>query len=186
MKSGINICLFCFAYRVKVHRSKRESRFFSIVQPGRPNTNGNVIERPKISSTAGFSSACEIARNNIREAQERYKGQYDKKTTPINVNISDWVFVKREIRRKEKLSCVFEGPYCAVGSGSNTVQVRPSSPRDIQFGEIPSLPFRSAGCGCCNSATWSSSCWRTSKQVGKGKCNTVLDLRTLLMVADVA
>ena len=60
-----------------------------------------------------------------------------------------------------------------------------SSFRDIQFGESSSLPFRSARSGCCNSGTRSSSCSRTSKQVGRGKCNTVLDFRTLLIVVDV-
>ena len=55
-----------------------------------------------------------MARNNIYfEAQECYKGQYDKKATPVKVNIGDRVLVKKKIRRKgsfklfirESLSC---------------------------------------------------------------------------------
>ena len=86
-------------------------------------------EDSRIDVLLGFSSVWEMARNKIREAQERYKGQYGKKATPVKVNIGDRVFVKKEVRRKGKLSCLFEGPYCVAGSGSNTVQVRPITNR---------------------------------------------------------
>ena len=53
----------------------------------------------------------------LRKAQKRYKGQYDKKATPVKVNICDRVLVKMEFRRKGKSSCLFEDPYRVVGQG---------------------------------------------------------------------
>ena len=61
-----------------------------------------------------LSEARELAVKSIRKAQQRYKKQYDKKTTPISLKVGDWVFVHfphEETGKLRKLSRPWFGPY---------------------------------------------------------------------------
>ena len=64
-----------------------------------------------------LSSTRELAANNIRRAQRRYKQQYDKNTRPCEFRLGQWVFVKfsqDESGRLRKLSRPWHGPYRVI------------------------------------------------------------------------
>ena len=63
-----------------------------------------------------LSSARTLAASSIKEAQCRYKAQYDKKTHPVNHRVGDWVLVRfphEESGKQRKLSRPWHGP-CRV------------------------------------------------------------------------
>ena len=49
-----------------------------------------------------LSSACEHAVSSVREAQKRYKKQYDKKSRTVPLRCGDWALVCFHIRKAEK------------------------------------------------------------------------------------
>ena len=64
-----------------------------------------------------LSSARELATETIREAQKRYKHQFDKKSSPHNYKKGDWVLVRfphEETGKNRKLSQPWHGPYRVV------------------------------------------------------------------------
>ena len=64
-----------------------------------------------------LSSARAEALKSIREAQKRYKSQYDKKQHQVDLKIGDWVLVyfpKDEVGRNRKLSRPWHGPYRVI------------------------------------------------------------------------
>lgn len=73
-----------------------------------------------------LSSARELAANNIRRAQRRYKEQYDKNTRPCEFRLGQWVFVKfpqDESGRLQKLSRPWRGPYHVINMKDPDVTV---------------------------------------------------------------
>ena len=61
-----------------------------------------------------LSSARTLAASSIKEAQCRYKAQYDKKTHPVNHRVGDWVLVRfphEESGKQRKLARPWHGPY---------------------------------------------------------------------------
>lgn len=61
-----------------------------------------------------LSSARELAQQSIRKAQQRYKAQYDKKSSVPDLKIGEWVLVRfpqEETGRNRKLSRPWHGPY---------------------------------------------------------------------------
>ena len=64
-----------------------------------------------------LSSARELAAETNREAQKRYKHQFDKKSSPHNYKKGDWVLVRfphEETGKNRKLSQPWHGPYRVV------------------------------------------------------------------------
>ena len=64
-----------------------------------------------------LSSAREIACQSIREAQQRYKSQYDEHSQPVSYKLGDWVLVRfpqDESGRLRKLSRPWHGPYRVI------------------------------------------------------------------------
>ena len=64
-----------------------------------------------------LSSARAEATKSIREAQRRYKKQYDKKQYQVELKIGDWALVyfpKDEVGKNRKLSRPWHGPYRVI------------------------------------------------------------------------
>ena len=64
-----------------------------------------------------LSSAWELAAKSIQTAQNKYKLQYDKKATPIDYRVGDWVLIRfpqDESGPLRKLSRPWHGPYRVV------------------------------------------------------------------------
>ena len=64
-----------------------------------------------------LSSAREHIVSSVREAQKRYKRQYDKKAREIPLRCGDWALVQfpqDESRKQRKLSRPWHGPYCVT------------------------------------------------------------------------
>ena len=67
--------------------------------------------------TLSLSSAREIAASCIRQAQQKYKKDYDKRSTVREYRLGDWVLVKfpaDETGKARKLSRPWHGPYRVV------------------------------------------------------------------------
>ena len=61
-----------------------------------------------------LTSARTLAIQNIQNAQERYKNQYDKKADPVEFKVGEWVMVRfphEETGHLRKLSRPWHGPY---------------------------------------------------------------------------
>ncbi len=64
-----------------------------------------------------YSSARQLAAKSIREAQQKYKAQYDKHSSSTDFKIGDWVpvqFPQEETGPQRKLSHPWHGPYRVV------------------------------------------------------------------------
>ena len=73
-----------------------------------------------------FSTAWENTQVSVRDAQTRYKNQYNRSAKhQFHVAIGDRVFVVEKGIRGRKLSRPFQGPYRIVKVGDNNVEVRP-------------------------------------------------------------
>ncbi|XP_062520952.1 capping protein inhibiting regulator of actin dynamics-like [Corticium candelabrum] len=73
----------------------------------------------------GFSVAWENAQMRIKDAQERYKQQYDRFRKPHTFRIGDRVFIEEEVGKKKKIGLPFRGPYRVIKTTENNVEVRP-------------------------------------------------------------
>ncbi len=64
-----------------------------------------------------LSSPRQLAAKSIRVAQQKYKAQYDKRSSSTDFKIGDLVLVKfpqEETGPQQKLSHPWHGPYCVV------------------------------------------------------------------------
>ena len=67
--------------------------------------------------TMSLSSARAVAARSIQQAQQKYKGDYDKKATRHEYRVGEWVLVKflwEETGKTRKLSRPWHGPYRLV------------------------------------------------------------------------
>ena len=125
-----------FAYRVKPHSSSGESPFYLVYgRDARLPTETVLEEQPglgqldvddyKTDMLLGFSVAWENAQMRIKDAQERYKQQYDRFRKPHTFRIGDRVFIEEEVGKKKKIGLPFRGPYRVIKTTENNVEVRP-------------------------------------------------------------
>ena len=73
-----------------------------------------------------LSSARQLACENIRKVQQRYKRYYDRKTTPVHLRVGQWVLVRfpqEESGRQRKLSRPWHGPYRVISRDDPDVTV---------------------------------------------------------------
>ena len=81
-----------------------------------------------------LSTARESALKSIREAQKRYKSQYDRKTDTFEYKIGDWVlihFPSDETGRLRRLSRPWHGPFWVTSCNeTNVVATKVYFPRD--------------------------------------------------------
>ena len=99
-----------------------------------------------------ISSARELAVASIREAQRRYKGQYDKGERVNNYRVGDWVFVKfpaEESGKNRKMSRPWRGPFRVLERRDPNLTLRSVFSRRAQHAGAPaegvSLPGSSPG-----------------------------------------
>ena len=84
-----------------------------------------------------LSSARELAVSSIREAQSRYKRQYDKGARIANFRVGDWAFVKfpaEESGKNRKMSRPWHGPFRVIERKDPNITLR-----NVYFPEEPTM-----------------------------------------------
>ena len=120
-----------------------------------------------------LSDSRKLALESIKRSQDRYKKYYDRKSTPVTIQVGDQVFVKfphQETGRYRKLSCPWFGPYRVVSlEGPDAVVSNMYFQQDdilrIHMSRIkpsPPLPIGSYWYGPQRSSTGKVPRWLTS------------------------
>ena len=84
-----------------------------------------------------LSSARELAVSSIREAQSRYKRQYNKGARIANFRVGDWAFVKfpaEESGKNRKMSRPWHGPFRVIERKDPNITLR-----NVYFPEEPTM-----------------------------------------------
>ena len=84
------------------------------------------MEKYREELITSLSSARELAAQSIRQAQKRYKGNYDKKAIHRDYRIGEWVLVKfpaDETGRMRKLARPWHGPYRVLRTNEPDITV---------------------------------------------------------------
>ena len=84
------------------------------------------VEKYREELITSLSSARELAAQSIRQAQKRYKGNYDKKAIHKDYRIGEWVLVKfpaDETGRMRKLARAWHGPYRVLRTNEPDITV---------------------------------------------------------------
>ena len=137
-----------WAYRNTPHESTKEKLSFLLFGINlRSPTEAALLPPDPISPCdcddyreelmVSISSARELAVASIREAQRRYKGQYDKGARVNNYRVGDWVFVKfpaEESGKNRKMSRPWRGPFRVLERRDPNLTLR-----SVYFPEEPSM-----------------------------------------------
>ena len=130
-----------FAYRVSPQESTRESPFFLLygrdaqlpteAALSRPKTRYQVdLDDYKTELVGSLSQAWELARVQVKKAQQKQKKYYDQHTSESRFQLGDRVFVympseKQRKGKAHKFARPFHGPYRVIELTTNDAKVIP-------------------------------------------------------------
>ena len=120
-----------------------------------------------------LSSARELAVESIREAQHRYKSQYDKGATVTDFHIGDWTFVRfpaEESGRNRKMSRPWRGPFRVVKRKDPNLTLR-----NVYYPEEPTMLVHQSRVCSCPDLLPAGFYWYGSKRHSAGRVPGWLD-----------